>query len=302
MLESFFNYLQFEKRYSPHTVTAYQTDLYQFQKYTSEVFEENVLSAVTYPIIRSWIISLTEAKTSVKTLHRKIASIRSYFRYLMRQKIIVIDPTLKIRVPKLKKRLPVFASATDMSQLLNSPTQFDEESFEGIRNKLVIELFYGTGIRRAELIALLSGDVDLANHLIKVTGKGNKQRLVPLHTELVELIKKYVSLKNITFTNNIIESFIVTDAGLKCYPIFIYRIVKSNLSINTLEKKSPHILRHSFATHLLDKGAELNAIKELLGHSSLAATQVYTHNTPAKLKAIFDQAHPKGKTNEQTTI
>lgn len=296
MLDSFFNYLQFEKRYSPHTVLAYKTDLNQFQQHAIEIFAESDLLVVTYSMIRSWIISLSEAKTSIKSLHRKAASIRAFYKYLMRHKLILSDPTLKIRVPKLQKRLPVFVGITDINK------QFDlaaEETFSQIRDKLVMELFYGTGIRRAELLGLLTMDVNTSAGHIKVTGKGNKQRLVPLHAELLRLIEKYINARNYEFENNINPSFIVTDAGLKCYPIFLYRIVKNNLSnLNTLEKKSPHVLRHSFATHLLDKGADLNAIKELLGHSSLAATQVYTHNTPAKLKAIYDQAHPKGHLND----
>lgn len=296
MLESFFNYLQFEKRYSAHTLTAYSTDLSQFEEYTSVIYEINKLETVEYPIIRSWIISLAEQKLSAKSIHRKVSSLRAYYKYLMRHKLIVKDPTVKIRTPKIPKRLPIYAQEADMNTVLDTIDQFQEDTFEGLRDKLVIELLYGTGMRLSELIGLGDADIDLHNRTAKVTGKGNKQRLIPLHAELVESIIKYKTLKNLKFPDNNNGSFIVTNKSLKAYPIFIDRIVKKSLNlISTLEKKSPHVLRHSFATNLLNKGADLNAIKELLGHSSLAATQVYTHNSLGKLKAIFDQAHPKAQ-------
>ncbi|TAH27144.1 MAG: integrase [Cytophagales bacterium] len=297
MLDSFFNYLSFEKRYSIHTVSAYKTDVLQFEQYLLKEFGLEDVLKVEYAHVRSWLISLNTAQLSTKSLHRKMASIRSFYKFMLRQKAIPLDPTLKIKVPKLKKRLPVFATSSDMNRLLDAVVEHKEDNpFVAIRNQLIIELFYGTGIRLSELIGLKHQDIDFSKQSIKVTGKGNKQRLVPLHLQLISLMNQYIDEKKNTFPNNNNDSFIVTDKGLKCYPIFIYRIVKNKLShINTLEKNSPHVLRHTFATHLLDKGAELNAIKELLGHSSLAATQVYTHNTPAKLKAIFEQAHPKGK-------
>ncbi len=296
MLESFFNYLQFEKRYSTHTLTAYSIDLSQFEEYTSTTYETQKLETIEYPIIRSWIISLAEQKLSAKSIHRKVSSVRAYYKYLMRHKLIDKDPTVKIRTPKIPKRLPIYAKEAEMNTVLDAVPNMQEDTFEGVRDKLVIELLYGTGMRLTELIGLEDKDIDLHNQVVKVMGKGNKQRLIPLHNQLVAAIVKYRTIKSQAFPDNNNVAFVVTNKSLKAYPIFINRIVKKNLNlIPTLEKKSPHVLRHSFATNLLNKGADLNAIKELLGHSSLAATQVYTHNSLGKLKQIFDQAHPKAE-------
>lgn len=298
MLDQFINFLKFEKRYSPHTVAAYSTDLEQFQAYIFKIFEVSDMLTANFNMVRSWLISLNEQHLATKSLHRKIASVRGYYKFLIKNKLIVVDPTVKIKVPKLQKKLPIFAASNDMNVLLDTVSIAESNEFAAVRDKLIMELFYGTGMRLAELINLSSSDVDINAHRIKVTGKGNKQRLIPLHSELMLLIANYQSVKSLHQMDNISDAFIVTDKGLKCYPIFIYRIVKKNLStIKNLEKTSPHVLRHTFATHLLDQGADLNAIKELLGHSSLVATQVYTHNTPSRLKAIYDQAHPKGNKN-----
>lgn len=296
MLISFLNYLQFEKRYSPHTLISYTTDINQFNKYLQATYTISDPSLVDYPIIRSWIVALATLKLNPKTLHRKISTLRSYFKYLHRQKLISINPTLRLRTPKIPKRLPIYLQSKEMDAVLDTVSNFKEDTFEGIRDKLIIEMLYGTGMRRSELIGLSKHDIDMHQGVVKVTGKGNKQRLIPLHQELLAHIEKYKQAKNTQFPDNNNDVFIVTDTNLKAYPIFISRIVNKSLNIiTTLEKKSPHVLRHSFATNLLNNGADLNAIKELLGHSSLAATQVYTHNSLGKLKEIFDQAHPKSK-------
>lgn len=296
MLISFLNYLQFEKRYSPHTLISYTTDINQFNKYLQATYTISDPSLVDYPIIRSWIVALATLKLNPKTLHRKISTLRSYFKYLHRQKLISINPTLRLRTPKIPKRLPIYLQSKEMDAVLDTVSNFKEDTFEGIRDKLIIEMLYGTGMRRSELIGLSKHDIDMHQGVVKVTGKGNKQRLIPLHQELLAHIEKYKQAKNTQFPDNNNDVFIVTDTNSKAYPIFISRIVNKSLNIiTTLEKKSPHVLRHSFATNLLNNGADLNAIKELLGHSSLAATQVYTHNSLGKLKEIFDQAHPKSK-------
>ncbi len=296
MLISFLNYLQFEKRYSPHTLISYTTDINQFNKYLQATYTISDPSFVDYPIIRSWIVALATLKLNPKTLHRKISTLRSYFKYLHRQKLISINPTLRLRTPKIPKRLPIYLQSKEMDAVLDTVSNFKEDTFEGIRDKLIIEMLYGTGMRRSELIGLSKHDIDMHQGVVKVTGKGNKQRLIPLHQELLAHIEKYKQAKNTQFPDNNNDVFIVTDTNSKAYPIFISRIVNKSLNIiTTLEKKSPHVLRHSFATNLLNNGADLNAIKELLGHSSLAATQVYTHNSLGKLKEIFDQAHPKSK-------
>lgn len=290
MIDSFVRYIAYEKRYSQHTITSYLTDLNQFSDFLESNYEEELPKA-SYPMIRDWIVSLVEANTP-KTINRKIATLRSFYKYLMRKGVIEKDPTTKIKAPKVKKSLPVFVEEKSLHQLLDN-INFDDD-FSGIRDKLVLEFLYGTGMRLSELINLNSVDINPSNGTVKVLGKGNKERIIPLNNSLINSILIYNDLKKNTFNELKSNSFIVTDKGEKTYPVYIYRLVKKYLSIITsLEKKSPHILRHSFATHLLNKGADLNAIKELLGHSNLAATQVYTHNSLEKLKNIFNQAHPK---------
>lgn len=290
MIDSFVRYIAYEKRYSQHTITSYLTDLNQFSDFLESNYEEELPKA-SYPMIRDWIVSLVEANTP-KTINRKIATLRSFYKYLMRKGVIEKDPTTKIKAPKVKKSLPVFVEEKSLHQLLDN-INFDDD-FSGIRDKLVLEFLYGTGMRLSELINLNSVDINPSTGTVKVLGKGNKERIIPLNNSLINSILIYNDLKKNTFNELKSNSFIVTDKGEKTYPVYIYRLVKKYLSIITsLEKKSPHILRHSFATHLLNKGADLNAIKELLGHSNLAATQVYTHNSLEKLKNIFNQAHPK---------
>lgn len=291
MTESFFNYLEYEKRYSPHTLTSYRNDITQFCHFLNEVYGSASLTEVNHHIVRSWIFKLAEDGISARTVNRKLASLRALFKFLLKKDSIKKDPTSKIKAPKIKKSLPAFVPEDDLAKLLDQFTYSDD--FSGLRDKVIIELLYGTGIRLSELIGLKDPDINLFEQTIKVRGKGNKERLIPLNKSLTKLITIYKGQKELSEGNSD-RSFIVTDKGEPCYPMFIYRTVKKYLDMATIiEKRSPHVLRHTFATHLLNRGADLNAIKDLLGHSSLAATQVYTHNSLDKIKAIFDQAHPK---------
>jgi integrase/recombinase XerC len=295
MIDSFLKYIQSEKRYSKHTYTSYENDLKQFSAYLSDTYQLNTPIEANYAIIRSWIIILMEDDLSAKTLNRKIATLRSYYKFLLRRGEIVKDPTLKLKAPKLKKPLPVFIESSDMPDIL-AETSFTDD-FSGLRDRLILELLYGTGIRLSELISIKEKDINLSQSLLKVLGKGNKERIIPINQTLSDLIYLY-KRKRLDFGKETEDHFIVTDQGKKLYPMFVQRKVKEYLKGTAVDKKSPHVLRHTFATHLLNNGADLNAIKDLMGHSSLAATQVYTHNSIEKLKAIFEKAHPKSGNNE----
>ncbi len=290
-IEQFIQYLQFEKRFSPLTVTAYQKDLNQFLVFLA--LSESELLIVTHQQVRSWMVALMDQGNEAKTINRKISSLRSFFKFLQRNDLIKANPMTQVRAPKIPKRLPVFVTEQKMDTLLDGGFDFSD-GFSGLRDRLIIELLYGTGIRLAELVGLKDEDVDIYGQQIRVLGKRNKQRIIPVHSSLAKLIADYKFQKLSQNFNNKSKTLIVTDNGRDVYPKFVYRTVRTVLStVSTHDKKSPHILRHSFATSLLNRGADLNAIKELLGHSSLAATQVYTHNSVEKLKAIYKQAHPK---------
>jgi integrase/recombinase XerC len=292
MVQSFLKYLEFEKRYSRHTVISYQTDLDQLSGYLDLNYTGTAIETADFRILRSWLISLIESGIQPRSVNRKIATLRSYFKFLRKHGHITADPMLKVKVLKTKKSLPYFVNEPEIIKMLDGHNFGDD--FPGLRDKLILELLYGTGIRLSELIGLETSDVNLNDGTIKVLGKRNKERIIPLNQELIKLIKSYRDLKKSEVTENEITCLIVNNDGGKCYPMMIYRTVKKYLDIfSVVEKKSPHVLRHTFATHLLDKGADLNAVKDLLGHSSLAATQVYTHNSLEKLKKVFDQAHPK---------
>ncbi len=291
--DAFIEYIKFEKRFSNHTLVAYTNDLIQFNLYLNTVYEIKSIIEVNHTVIRSWVVSLMEQKITPRSVNRKITTLKTFYKFLLRQGIIIENPMLKIQAPKTSKRLPVFVEKEKMDTLLDSIDFGDD--FEGQRNKLIIELFYATGIRLTELVNLKQANVDVYHCQLKVLGKRNKERIVPFNTTLKEQIKKYLKAKNVTSDGNWEDEFLfVSKTGTKLYDKLVYRIVNAYLAlITTVDKKSPHVLRHTFATHMLNNGADLNAIKELLGHASLSATQVYTHNTVEKLKNIHKQAHPK---------
>jgi integrase/recombinase XerC len=291
MVESFLRYLEFEKRLSPHTILSYKTDLRQFQIFLKATYSENPESA-TYVMVRSWVVSLVEAKMDSLSVNRKIACLRSFYKFLIKQERITNDPMMKIKVLKTKKKLPHFVSENDMVQLLDHK-EFGN-THAGLRDQLILELFYGTGIRLAELINLKENNINLTDRTMKVLGKRNKERVIPFSTNIVSLIAAYRVAKKKEVEEKDHNYLLITDLGDQLYPMMVQRTVKKHLkTFTSVEKRSPHVLRHTYATHLLNKGAELNAVKDLLGHSSLAATQVYTHNSIEKLKKTFDQAHPK---------
>jgi len=292
MTDLFIKYLQFEKRVSTHTVTAYQTDLDQFNAFIEQFDPNNTAQQADHGIIRSWIVQLVESKIGASSINRKIACLRSYYKFLLRQEMIAKDPMAKIKILKAAKKLPSFVKEGDMVNVLDHPDAF-ENSFDGWRDRLILELFYATGIRLSELINLKESNLDVRGRTIKVLGKRNKERVIPFPTSLVSIIETYRTVRNRKVAANEHGLFFVTSEGSPCYPMMIYRVVKSHLANTSAERQSPHVLRHTYATHLLDKGAEINAVKDLLGHTSLAATQIYTHNSLEKLKKVFDQAHPK---------
>ena len=290
MIKPFLKYLLQEKRYSEHTVNAYETDLLQFQDYLECIDIELTLDQAGHKMLRAWVVSLIEAEINPRSVNRKIASLRSFYKFLLKREIISENPAAKIRPLKTAKALPDFVLKEEMDNLLDR-VEFPID-FEGTRDKLIIELLYGTGMRLSELIHLKHQDVDHFNQSIKVLGKRNKERIIPLTLDNIRLIEAYSKVKEQVEVSE--DWLLTTDKGKKCYPMMVYRIVRKYLGyISKVYKKSPHVLRHTYATHLLNNGADLNAVKDLLGHSSLAATQVYTHNSLDKLKSVFDQAHPK---------
>ena len=289
-LEQFIKYLTFEKRYSQHTIIAYKNDIIQYQQHLTSL--ETEIQLANHQNIRSWIIDLMDNSLDAKSINRKISTLRSFYKFLQKEKVITDNPVQKVLAPKTAKKLPVFITDDKLTTLLDSNSFSDD--FEGLRDKLVLELLFGTGIRLSELLGLKTSNVYLNEKTIKVLGKRNKERIIPINLTLTNLLNHYIVEKNNQEYSNNPEVLIVTNTGAKGYPKLIYRIVQKYLSlISTQEKKSPHILRHSFATSLLNKGADINAIKDLLGHANLAATQIYTHNSIERLKSIYKQAHPK---------
>ncbi len=290
--ESFLNYLKFEKRFSPHTSLAYKNDLGQFVQYCTEMIGEFDVNKVDSKLLRNWVVYLMENKISARSVNRKISTVKSFYKFLMKEGIVENNPAINIPVPKLRKKLPHFVAEENLNHLLDDGLFTDD--FEGKRDKLIIALFYGTGVRLSELLNVKRTDVDLTQFLIKVLGKRNKERIIPFPRELKSIFEDYFEEKEKLFGTSPGWVFL-TQKGEKAYEKLIYRVVKNNLSkVTSLEKRSPHVIRHSYATHLLNKGADLNAVKELLGHSNLAATQVYTHTTFEKLQNVYEKTHPRG--------
>ncbi len=289
-IQSFLDYLQFEKRYSLHTIEAYRNDLEQFFLFLVDSFDSPEISKILPTFIRTWLASLKSDDISSKSINRKASSLKSFFKYLMKMGKLEVSPMITVHTPKINKRLPEFVLEDDMQTLFNH-IEFPDD-WKGKTERLVLLLFYSTGMRLTELITIKEGDVDYSKSQIKVLGKGNKERIVPISTEMRDSLKEYVAEKSVQIEG--ITNLFIDEKGKALQQRKVYTFVNQYLStITTIKKKSPHILRHSFATHLMNNGASLNAVKELLGHSSLASTQVYTHNTIDKLKDIFKKAHPK---------
>jgi len=291
MIDFFLRYIEFERRLSNHTVVSYKTDLLQFTDFLTVQFETSSPEEANFGMIRSWVAQLVENKNEPRSVNRKIACLRSFYKFLLRQGTLTKDPMVKIKVLKIQKRLPSFVKEEEMEKVLDH-VEF-KPTLEGHRDKLIMELFYGSGMRLAELLQLKDNAIDLKARTLRVLGKRNKERVIPFAQNLVSIIEDYRKVRNREVEKKDHGLLLVTDNGEPAYRMMVQRVVKKYLKNTGAEKKSPHVLRHSYATHLLNKGAEINAVKDLLGHSSLAATQVYTHNTMEKLKKTFEQAHPK---------
>ena len=286
---TYLQYLEYEKRYSPHTINAYRRDLSQFESFLSGNGIENV--AVDFRVIRRWVVALCNKGNTSRTVNRKIAALRSFFYYLMKKGLITINPLEKVGLLKVDKNLPVFVSTGKLDELLDDEP-IDIGDFKVMRNTMILELFYMTGMRLSELIHLKDNDVDFGAMTVKVLGKRNKERIIPLTELFCSKLRQYMSLKNSTFSKT--DMLFVLDSGKPLYERWVQRLIRLELgTVTTMDKRSPHVLRHSFATNILDNGADLNAIKELLGHANLAATQVYTHSSLSRIKKVYQQAHPR---------
>ena len=293
-LKKFTDYLLLEKKYSALTVKAYRTDLESFVDFVKTEFDEDTVQNVNYSQIRSWIVSLVEKKVSNRSINRKVSALNTYFKFLQKVGDIKLNPLTKHKALKTSRKIQTPFSESEINTAIDDLLY--EDSFEGIRDKLIIELFYSTGIRRIELVELKLSSIDFQNNTLKVLGKRNKERLVPLLNSVVQSLRHYLKSRSELKTIVDTDILFLTKNGIKVYETLVYRIINDYFSkASTKVKRSPHILRHSFATHLLNQGADLNAVKELLGHSSLAATQVYTHNSIAELKKVHINAHPRSK-------
>lgn len=289
-ISSFCDYITHQKRYSTHTIIAYKKDLEQFSQFLLLDFQINSFKDANSSIIRSWTVKLIENDISPRSINRKISTLKSFYKYLLKNNKVEVNPLLKVVSPKTSKRLPVFVGESEMSNLF-SEIEFPE-NYEGIRDQIILELLYATGIRLSELVNLQLKHIDINSLTIKVLGKRNKERIIPFSKGFKIKIEEYLLERNKISKND--SHLFLTKIGKKIYPKLVYRLVNNYLSlVTTVSKKSPHVLRHTFATHMLNNGADLNSIKEILGHSNLSATQVYTHNTIDKLKNIHKQAHPK---------
>lgn len=292
LVEAFIEYLKREKNYSKHTLIAYTNDLAEFSQFLKNE-NSNDLSAVSFAHIRQWLAELNKSGLSSRSINRKLSSLRAFYKFLMKIGVIAVNPTLRQKSLKAAKKISNPFSEEEMERMLEIYPF--EPGFEGVRNKLIILMFYATGIRRSELVELKTDDVDMHSGYLKITGKGNKQRNIPMLPVLKEALQVYLPQREAIGSARVPNLFI-TKKGLKMYDVLVYRIINNYFSgVTSKSKKSPHVLRHTFATHLLDRGADLNTIKDLLGHSSLATTQVYTHSSLANLKKVYQSAHPRGE-------
>jgi len=293
LVDAFLEYLDLEKKYSVHTITAYKNDLRSFRQFLVTEYDQENLIEVHYSQIRNWIVSLVNLKVSNRTVNRKVSALKSFFTFLQKTKQIDYNPLSKHKSLKIEKRIQVPFSFKEINTVLNHMDKDENDDFESIRNRLIVELFYSTGMRRSELINIKQRDVSFSDKTIKILGKRNKERFVPLLGSVIQTLKRYLDLKK-EFEIGLDELFI-TEKGNKVYETLVYRIINYYFSqVSSKEKRSPHILRHSFATHLLNEGADLNSVKDLLGHSSLASTQVYTQNSLDVLKKVYNKTHPRG--------
>tara|TARA_B100000795_G_scaffold261626_1_gene238589 strand:+ start:596 stop:1486 length:891 start_codon:yes stop_codon:yes gene_type:complete len=290
LIDSFLEYLLLEKKYSVHTITAYKNDLYSLKSFVEDTYQQNDISEINYSQIRSWIVWLVDAKVSNRSINRKISSLKSFYKYLQKIKVIQINPLAAHKALKTPKKIQIPFSINEVNAVLLEMTS--DDSFEAIRDRIIVELFYSTGMRRAELINLKISSINFSKKQLKVVGKRNKERLLPLLPGVAKNLELYI--ENRRNLKSEIDYLFLTQKGNKIYETLVYRVINNYFSrVSSKLKKSPHILRHSFATHLLNEGADLNSVKELLGHSSLASTQVYTHNSLGQLKKVYKQAHPR---------
>jgi len=293
-IHQFIEYLSFEKKYSPHTLRAYQDDLNSFHTFCKQTFDNEQLIDVNYSQIRSWIVEMVNENITNRTINRKISSLKSFYKFLVKTKQIEESPLLRHQALKVSKRVQVPFSENEITKVINSLNGL--EDFESVRNKLIVEMLYSTGMRRNELIGIMKSSINFSNSTVKVLGKRNKERYIPLLNSVQQTLKMYLPLRNEVKSNN--ENLFITLKGNKIYPTLVYRIINDYFSaVSSKVKKSPHVIRHSFATHLLNEGADLNSVKELLGHSSLASTQVYTHSSLNELKKVYNKAHPRSQKN-----
>lgn len=291
MIDSFLRYLQYERNYSEKTLVSYGTDLREFEQYLNELESGFDLRYADSDVIRGWMVELIESGRSGATVNRKLSTLRTFYKYLLKKNIIAKDPMSVLKGPKRKKPLPVFVREDDMDRLLDGDLSSD--SFEEVRDRLILAVFYETGVRLSELISLRDADVDLGKNVLKVTGKRNKQRIIPFGEGLKSSISSYLELRNVA-VDGVCEAFFVRKDGRKLYQMLVYKVVKQNLSrVVALKKRSPHVLRHSFATAMLNNNAELESVKELLGHESITTTEIYTHTTFEELKKVYKHAHPR---------